>query len=123
MESLAALKGVSSQLARHHGRELLDELRRVESLPEAALRPYPRGNRNGRGRPTPEEDALSDRLRALRTAKATELGVERGVLFSNSQIAEVVRLRPATLDALNKVPGMRRWQTELLGEGILGLLG
>jgi ribonuclease D len=122
LDGLAAQKGVSPQLARHHGRELLEELRRVERLPEAALVPYPRASRNGRGRPTPEEDLLSDRLRGLRTARAADLGVERGVLLSNTQIAEVVRLRPATLDALRKVPGMRRWQTELLGEEILGIL-
>ncbi len=122
LEALASTKGMSSRLAQQHGRELLEELRKVDALPEASLRPYPRGNRNGRGRPTPDEEALADRLRALRTAKAGELGVERGVLLSNAQIAEVVRLRPSTLESLKEVPGMRHWQADLLGDAILPLL-
>ncbi len=122
VETLASMKGMSPRLARQQGGELLEALERVDALPEEDLQPYPRGPRNGRGRPTPEEEAAADRLRSFRTARAQELGLERGVLLSNAQIAEVVLARPTSVEALKSVPGVRRWQAEVLGEGILPLL-
>ena len=123
LDALAGLKGMSPQLAKRHGRELLDELQRVDGLPEGDLLPYPRGIRNGPGRFTPEEEARADSIRALRSARAEELGLEKGVLLSNSQIVEIVRAGPTSLEALRAVPGLRGWQAELLETGILGILG
>ena len=122
VEELASVKGMSPRLAREEGRALLRELQRVEGMEEGSLVPYPRGNRNGHGRPTPEEEALADRIRTLRSGRAQTLGVERGVLLSNAQILEIVRQAPSSLEELKAVPGMRNWQAEVLGKEILGLL-
>lgn len=119
VEELASLKGVSPHLARQHGRDLLDRLERVDDLPATALGPFPRWRGNGAGRPTPEEEAMANRIRDLRTGKAQELGLDRGVLLSNSQIAEVVRRVPRTVQELTAIPGIRRWQAEVLGPEVL----
>jgi len=123
VDALASLKGMSPRLAHRHGKELLEELGRVDLMAEETLRPYPRWNRNGQGRPTPEEEALADKIRGLRTARATGLGLARGVLLSNVQIAEIVRVLPRSLEELLAVPGVRRWQAELIGGDILRILG
>ena len=122
VEELAALKGMSPRLAQKHGRELLEELKRIDGLPEDDLQPYPRGNRNGPGRFTPEEDARAEAVRNLRSTRATELGLEKGVLLSNAQIGEVIRANPRSLASLKEVKGMRGWQADLLGPEILNVL-
>lgn len=123
LESLASMKGISPRLARHHGRALLEELRRVDLMAEEDLRPYPRWNRNGQGRPSPEEEALANRIRALRAERAAELGLDRGVLLSNVQILEIIRRLPRSVEELRATPGIRRWQTDLMGKQILRALG
>jgi ribonuclease D len=122
LESLASVKGMSPQLARRHGRELLSELQRVDLLSEGEVPPSPRWNPNGHGRPTPEEEALADRLRSLRADRAHDLGLDRGVLLSNVQISEIVRTAPRSMAELEGVPGVRKWQAELLGGEILRIL-
>jgi len=123
LEELVALKGMSPRLARAHGGELLAELRRVKSLPEEDLVPFPRGDvANGQGRPSPQEEALAEKIRSLRTTKAEEVGIDRGVLLSNAQISDIVKAHPSTPEALREVPSLRSWQIQLLEEGILGIL-
>ena len=123
LESLASMKGISPRLARHHGRALLEALRRVDLMAEEDLRPYPRWNRNGQGRPSPEEEALADRIRTLRAERAAKLGLDRGVLLSNVQILEIIRRLPRSVEELRATPGIRRWQTDLMGKQILRALG
>jgi len=123
IHEMAELKGMSARLAQNHGRSLLDELRRIDDLPEAELDPYPRPERNGPGRFSPEEEALADRIRALRTKRAEELGLDRGVLLSNGQINEIVRSNPRSLETLWALPGVKEWQAEILAAEILQILG
>lgn len=120
--ALAVVPGFPPALAKSHGEELLEILGRVNRLPPCALVPYPRSTPESRGRPTPEEQALEDRLRELRAAQAVIVGIDRGVLLPNHQIARIARARPATLEDLAEVAGMRKWQLEILGEGILAAL-
>jgi len=120
--ALAELKGMSHHLARDHGRELLSLLEEVDSLGDTELEPYPRWKGNGPGRPSPEEEALARRIRDLRTEKANDLELDRGVLLSNAQIAEIVRMAPRSMEELRALPGLRTWQVEILGTPILELV-
>jgi ribonuclease D len=120
---LRARKGVSPRLAQRHGQALLEKLRGVDGLPEGDLRPYPVNNRIRSGRPSPDEEAQADRLRSLRTSRAEELGLERGVLLSNAVITEIVRQRPGSQGDLRDIPGLKEWQVGVLGREILGALG
>lgn len=122
-KELEEMKGVSARLARQKGQELLARLRAVDTLPEDALEPYPPWQGNGGGRPTPEEQTLMDRIRDLRTERSRELGLDRGVLLTNAQILDIVRSAPPSLQDLEALPGVKRWQTEVLGPEILGILG
>jgi len=122
LDHLAAIKGISPRLAQQDGSDLLARLGKVDNLPEDELIPYPRFRGNGPGRPTPEEEALADRIRKLRTGKAEEIGVDRGELLSNSQIMEIVRETPGSIEELVGLPGLRRWQAGLIGLEILKLV-
>lgn len=123
VDELSQMKGISPRLARQEGAELLARLRSVDDLPDDALRPYPKNHHgNGHGRPTPEEEALAGLIRDLRTEKARSLELDRGVLLSNAQIGEIVRKRPGNQAELEAIPGIREWQTHLLGNEILRIL-
>lgn len=122
LDALSRMKGVSPRLALRNGRELLDRLERVHNLSDSELVPYPRLRTDGSGRPTPEEETLSAVVRNLRTEKALELEIDRGILLSNAQITEIVRRRPMSLTELQEIPGIRRWQVGLIGAEVLALL-
>jgi ribonuclease D len=119
---LGELKGMSPRLAREHGGELLSRLQEVDDMAEEELEPFPRWRGNGAGRPTPEEEALANRIRDLRTLRAEGLGLDRGVLLSNAQITDIVKSDPGSLRELRAIPGIRRWQVEILGTEVLHLL-
>ena len=122
IDELSSLKGMSPRLAENDGEKLLREIREIKTLPETELNGYPKGVRNGPGRPTPEEEVLMDSIRTLRTEKAEEIGLDKGLLLSNAKINEIVRSIPPSIDSLRALPGIRNWQVEILGEEILGIL-
>src|SRR5690606_35096810 len=104
------------------GASLVRRLEDVRALPESELRPYPRPPRRGLGRPTPEVEALAERLKELRNRKADELGLPRGTLLANAVVLAVARAAPADLQQLAAVEGMRRWKVDLLGEEFLAVI-
>jgi ribonuclease D len=122
VSELSAVKGFPQRLAQEEGAELVRRLRRVAALPESELRPYPRAARRGAGRPSPEADALAERLKEVRNRRADELGLPRGTLLPNSVLLAVARAAPQDLDALARVEGMRRWRVELLGKDFLEVI-
>ncbi|MEQ8329413.1 MAG: HRDC domain-containing protein [Longimicrobiales bacterium] len=119
---LADVRGFPKGLAREQGQELLERIRRAYQLDPKDLVGYPKPKRTGRGRPPPEVDAMVDRLRAVRTVKAGELGIDRGSLISNAVLQEIAWEDPGDETALRRVPGIRDWQVEVLGADILDTL-
>jgi ribonuclease D len=119
---LAQLGGINPGLARSEGESLLEGLERVERMPLSALTPYPARRPNGRGRPTPEVEALAERLKEARNRRAQALGIDRGTLMANSVILEIAWVRPATPAALADVSGVKRWQMEAVGPDLLAVL-
>lgn len=122
VDELASLKGMNTRLARDQGPVLLRRLERVEELAAEELRPYPPREANGRGRPPPEVEELTDRLRRERNARAEELGIDRGQLVSNAILEEVAWARPMTRDELVAVDGLKAWQVEAMGDRMLTVL-
>lgn len=119
---LSEIKGFPGGLARAHGTDLLDRFDRVAQLPDDRLRPYPRNNRRGPGRPPPEVEALAERLKAARNRRSEELGLDRGTLLPNATVLAVALGAPGTLEELARVDGMRRWQVEAVGQALLDVL-
>lgn len=122
VEALANMKGMSSRLARESGRDLVNRLERLDTLPAEDLEAYPPPQRNGPGRPPPEVEALAERLKTVRNQRAEALGLDRGALVSNALLLEIAREAPRTIDALTRLPGMKRWQVEALGPGLMEVL-
>ncbi len=121
VRQLGRLRGFPAGLAGSRGRALLRALERVERLPPSELSPYPRPRRT-RGRPTPEEEAAFERLKAVRNRVAAELELGRGRVMSNSVLRAIAAAGPRSLAALAAVGDVRAWQTGVLGEKLLAAL-
>ena len=121
-KELAEVRGMSPALARQEGAELIEQLDGVDRLPDAKLVGYPRRLRTGPGRTPPEVDERVERLKQVRNRRADELRIDRGTLLPNAVLLEVARLEPRSAEELAVVPGMRRWQAEVLGEALLTVL-
>jgi ATP-dependent DNA helicase RecQ len=66
---------------------------------------------------------LFDRLRALRLQLARDRGVPPYVIFHDTTLRELARLKPASVEALRHVYGMGARKVEDLGEVILAEIG
>ncbi len=122
VDGLSGIKGMNPRLARDVGQDLVERLNRVEDLPEESLEPYPRRDRNGPGRPPPEVEELQNRLKSVRNRRADDLGIDRGTLISNAVLLEIARAEPRSREQLAALPGIRRWQVEVMGDALLAAL-
>jgi ribonuclease D len=123
LEDLAAIPGMNAGLARGEGLPLLEDLARIEALPDAELEGYPRLPRgNGRGRPIPEVEERFQRLKNVRNRHAEDIGIERGTLLPNAVLQAMADEPPATRAELESLPGLRRWQAGVLGDDLLETL-
>ena len=122
IRELSDIKGFPSGLARSDGGELLHRFDAVAQLPDGELRPYPRHQRRGIGRPPPEVEELAERLKSARNKRAVELKLDRGVLLPNALVTAVALQAPKDLEELARTDGMRRWQVDAVGPQILEAL-
>jgi ribonuclease D len=119
---LASIKGFPTRMAQEEGADLVRRLQRVASLPDGELRPYPKGPRRGPGRPTPETEALAERLKKIRNRLAAEVGLPKGTLLANAVVLDIARATPRDLGELAAIEGMRPWKTEILGKEFLAAI-
>ncbi|HVM00567.1 MAG TPA: HRDC domain-containing protein [Egibacteraceae bacterium] len=112
-------RGLRRQAVRRFGADLLAALDE-ESLGDAEVAERAPGN--GR-RPSDEDRALVDRLRALRAERARALGIDAGVLCPSRTLMTAVLADPATPDELRRALGLRGWQWEQIGALFCQALG
>jgi len=121
ISALARIRGFSPHLAERSGKELLDRLERTDRLDDSELVGYPHGP-TGPRRPQPEVEEIANRLKVVRNDVAQALGIDRGVLMSNTLILEIAQIHPRSVEELAGVTGVRRWQSETLADRFLGVL-
>jgi ribonuclease D len=85
----------------------------------ASLDTLPVIDRGRRPPRDPEFDATLERLKAIRNAAAERVGLATGVLCPNGILEGAARIRPRDSAELLTVPGIRRWQVEVLGGDLL----
>jgi ribonuclease D len=98
------------------GRELLAAIARGLAVPEGELPKFPRAPRWEKD---PQFDERVSRLRLVREAAARRLDLDPGVLAPRERLEAIARAKPASLEALAAVPGLRRWQAGVLGREAL----
>lgn len=118
-DDFARRKGVNGRMARSEGNDLLAALRRADAVPDSDVRRYPKPETTGRGRPSPDVEALASRLKEVRNRHAESLGVDRGALLPNAVLLEIAFERPKQVSDLDRIDGIKQWQIDTVGEEIL----
>lgn len=116
---LSPIKGMPKGMIDRAGADLIAAVRRGLEAPEATLPKFPRGQRWNKDR---DFDDRVARLKAIRDAAATRLELDPGVLCSRERLENIARSGAKTLEDLAKVPDLRRWQIEEMGEEFLSAL-
>lgn len=115
---LVDLPGVSGRVVSAVGDQLVDAVRRAREMdPQLLPSGQPRSPR--RPRPEPELEERVERLKAARDRAADRLELDRGFLMARWQLVEIAEARPASLEALQTIPSVRRWQVDALGRELL----
>jgi ribonuclease D len=118
-EALGAIKGMPRSLLERSGSDVLDAVKRGLALPDAELPRFPKAVRWERD---PDFDVRVSALRTVRDAAATRLEMDPGVLCSRDRLEAVARKNPATIEAMQEIPELRRWQVGVLGGDFLDAL-
>lgn len=102
-----------------YGREVLAAIERgvASAPPQAPPRPHNNGNR-----PDPDTLTRYDRLRAWRTERATQRGVESDVVLTNDVLMSIARRDPHSPEELNELGVMGPWKLAEYGEDLLAAL-
>jgi ribonuclease D len=116
---LSSIKGMPKGMIERAGADLIGAIRRGLEAPEAELPKFPRGQRWNKDR---DFDDRVSRLKSVRDAAATRLELDPGVLCSRERLENVARTKPKTIEELQNVPDLRRWQIEEMGDEFLKAL-
>jgi ribonuclease D len=101
------------------GDEQLAAIARGVELPDAQLPKFPRAPRWERD---PQFDDRVSALKRVRDAAAQRLDLDPGVMCSRDRMEAVARRNPSSMEELQEVRELRRWQIEELGEEFLAAL-
>jgi ribonuclease D len=118
-EAIKAIEGLPGWVAERFGRQVLPLIATAQEIPSEQLPSYPRGERRERD---PEAEKRMLKLKAWRTVAASELALDPGILINNALLEELARAVPRRVEDLAGVAGMKRWQREVLGAGIVAAL-
>jgi ribonuclease D len=116
LPDLGHIRELPASLARRYGAPLLDAVAQAKRLQDSEL---PRLERRPRPVKDPGFDARLELLKAARNRIALELAVDPGVLCGRTTLEAVARAHPTNRAALEQIPGLRRWQIEVLGDALL----
>jgi ribonuclease D len=116
---LRGIQGLTPRLAERYGRTLLSAVREGLNTPEAELPQFPRQPRRAKD---PDFEGQVKALKKWRQQAAAEYALEPGVLINNAALEALASAKPQSATDLNEVVGLKNWQKEVLGEGLLGVL-
>ncbi|MGE0354360.1 MAG: ribonuclease D [Gemmatimonadales bacterium] len=116
IDKLQEIRGIGSESVQRRGKDILAAIERGLRTPADRI---PRLERVRGRAPDPAYFERLDRLKAIRNEVAQRVNLAPGVLCPNGTLEAVARTAPATREELRAVPGLRRWQDEVIGEEML----
>lgn len=119
VEEMLRHRMLSPKQAGMYGQLCVDAVETALALPHRELPSYPKTRMP---RKSPEVLGRIEALKKMREHASRTLAMEPGFLINNHMIGAVAAGKPASLEELSQIPGMRNWQVEALGEQILGTL-
>lgn len=120
MAALRLVAGMSGGQVQRYGAALLQAIGRGRQASPPT--PPKRSNNGGNGRPDPKTVERYDALRAWRTERAAQRGVDPDVILTNDQLMTIARQVPTSLEELAAAHVMGPWKQQEYGAAILSLL-
>jgi ribonuclease D len=118
-DELAAIKGMPRGLLDARAGEMLAAVQRGLAVPDADLPRFPKAARWDRD---PDFETRVSALKTVRDEAATRLDLDPGVLCSRDRLEAVARKTPKSIEELESVTELRRWQRAVLGEAFVTAL-
>lgn len=119
LAELARVKGVGASAIEKYGNDILEALQAGISTPKEL---WPRLERPKRYPRDPQLEERVKRLKAARDRMALEQDLRPGIVAANQLLMDIARAAPPTTDALQAVPGIRRYQAREFGPALLEVL-
>ena len=118
-DELAAIKGMPRGLLDARAGEMIAAVQRGLAVPETELPRFPKAPRWERD---PDFDSRVATLKTVRDEAAARLDLDPGVLCARDRLEAVARKNPKSIEELESVGELRRWQRQVLGDAFLTAL-
>lgn len=119
VEALAKLKGVGPSTVDKYGRDILAAIDRGLRTPKEQ---WPRLERPKRFPRDPKLEDAVKRMKTVRDKLALDHDLRPGIIAANQLLLDIGRARPMSLEELQAIPGLRRYQAREFGPALLGAL-
>lgn len=118
LRDVGLVRGMTSHQVRRYGSGLLETIK----LGRGAPPPLPPRRPESNGRPDSRTVERYDALRAWRSQRAGQRGVDPDIILTNDQLMAIARQAPQTIDALGALGVMGPWKLNEYGEAIVQTL-
>jgi len=118
-QAMEAAHCMSTKQIRIYGKSLAAIVRKANTMDAKDLPTYPRKRRPSVSAKIPERIKV---IKAWRDRLADGLGLDPALLFNKALMTAIAVKKPADIDGLRKVEGIRNWQVVAFGEEVLSVL-
>ena len=118
-QAMEAARCLSAKQIRIYGKPLSAIVKKAMTLADANLPIYPRKRRSSVSPKVPERIKV---IKAWRDRLADGLGLDPALLFNKALMTAIAVKKPADIQGLRKVDGIRNWQVKAFGEEVLTVL-
>lgn len=118
-QAMEAARCLSAKQIRIYGKPLSAIVKKANALAEKDLPTYPRKRRPSVSPRVPERIKI---IKDWRDRLADGLGLDPALLFNKALMTAIAVKKPADLQGLRNVEGIRNWQVKAFGEDVLTVL-
>ena len=116
MKKLESQNILSRRQIQMYGPDILRAIKAGASVPADQLPNYPR---HARPRQSAADLQKIRRMKRWREKEAKRLAIDPGVFFSNAQIKTLVEAAPTTIEGLEAIPDLKKWQIREYGNQLI----
>ena len=118
-QAMEAARCLSAKQIRIYGKPLSSIVKKTNALDEKDLPTYPRKRRPSVSPKVPERVKA---IKAWRDRLAERMGLDSALLFNKALMTAIAVKKPADIQGLRTVEGIRNWQMKAFGEALLTIL-
>ncbi len=119
MAALARTRAISSKQSSYFGDRILELIQQGKSIPDKKLPVYPRKKKPA---VRPEIPAITMKIKTWRDKVAEDIQLDPPILFNKALLTAIAVRKPKSIEDLDDIPGLKKWQKNTFGNDIITLL-